>query len=89
MSDEPDDMQRGRVVKAVVHALSEATGVYEDDIKEDMELEGGVLGIDELDRIEICMDLEEELDIDSLDEEALMELKTVKELVDYVVPKLK
>ena len=41
------------------------------------------LGADSLDAVELCMTLEEEFDI-TIPEDKIAELKTVKDIVDYV-----
>ncbi len=41
------------------------------------------LGADSLDAVELCMTIEEEFDI-TIPEDKIAELKTVKDIVDYV-----
>ena len=54
----------------------------EDVIKMDASLIDD-LGADSLDAVELCMTIEEEFDI-TIPEDKIAELKTVKDIVDYV-----
>ncbi len=70
------------VFETVKKIISEELGVKEEEIKLESNLSDD-LGADSLDAVELIMALEEEFDI-SVSDETAQELKTVKDIVNYL-----
>ena len=66
----------------VKDVIVETINCAEEDVVMDADLRGG-LHMDSLDAMEVSMALEEAFNL-TIDEESLMEFKTVKDIVDYI-----
>ena len=70
------------IIDKVKEIIADQLSVKVDDIKEDTNI-AEELGADSLDLVEILMSLEDEFGV-SIPDEAIPEIKTIKEIVDFV-----
>ena len=71
------------IEQRVIRCISSSTGIPVSEITADSHLESD-LGLDNLDRVSVIMDVEDEFDVE-LPEEALENVSTVRELVAMLV----
>jgi len=76
-------LNRDQIKKIIINVLHEQLGVELKEIRENSRLKED-LGADSLDAVEIIMAVEEALDIQTNDD-ILLKIKTVKQMIDYVV----
>jgi acyl carrier protein len=70
------------IIDKVKEIIADQLSVKVDDIKEDTNI-AEELGADSLDLVEILMSLEDEFGV-SIPDEAIPEIKTIKEIVDFI-----
>ena len=70
------------LAERVREIIGEELGIEKEEVKNSSTLDE--LGIDELDRIEIVMHLEEEYSID-ISNEAMFNFETVQDIIDHVI----
>jgi len=70
------------LAERVREIIGEELGIEKEEVKNSSTLDE--LGIDELDRIEIVMHLEEEYSID-ISDEAMFNFETVQDIIDHVI----
>ena len=76
-------LNRGQIKKIVISILSEELDIAEEDIKENSKLKED-LAADSLTVVEIIMAVESALNIE-INDSAAEKIKTVKQMIDYVV----
>ena len=70
------------IIDKVKEIIADQLSVKVDDIKEDTNI-AEELGAESLDLVEILMSLEDEFGV-SIPDEAIPEIKTIKEIVDFI-----
>ena len=70
------------IIDKVKEIIADQLSVKVDDIKEETNI-AEELGADSLDLVEILMSLEDEFGV-SIPDEAIPEIKTIKEIVDFI-----
>ena len=70
------------IIDKVKEIIASQLSVKVEDIKEDTNI-AEELGADSLDLVEILMSLEDEFGV-SIPDEAIPEIKTIKEIVDFI-----
>lgn len=81
------ELDRNSVKEAILKILSSRLVIDLDKIKEDSEL-GNELGLDSFGTVEIMFEIEDKFDI-QIPEKDIVEVKTVKDIVDYIIRRLK
>lgn len=74
-------MDRQQIFSNIAKIVSDQMNIQEDTISESSRLD--MLGVDSLDRVEIIMKLEEELNV-QIDDQKASDIQTIKDVVDYV-----